>query len=94
MTLTSYNQSQLQGLCDISWSRFTFPSTSQFKGFNAGFQGVDLSIYDNFLSTDRFQMILDLFDYPYNSRSVVYICSFFCNQTSTRLHMKLAWHSG
>jgi hypothetical protein len=35
----------------------------QFKGFNAGFQGIDLSIYDNFLSTDRFQMILDLFDY-------------------------------
>jgi hypothetical protein len=35
----------------------------QFKGFNAGFQGIDLSIYDNFLSTDRFQMILDLFEY-------------------------------
>lgn len=35
----------------------------QFKGFNAGFQGIDLSIYDNFLSTDRFQIILDLFDY-------------------------------
>lgn len=33
------------------------------KGFNAGFQGIDLSIYDNFLSTDRFQMILDLFEY-------------------------------
>ena len=35
----------------------------EFKGFNAGFQGIDLTIYDNFLSTDRFQMILDLFDY-------------------------------
>jgi hypothetical protein len=35
----------------------------QFKGFNAGFQGIDLTMYDNFLSTDRFQMILDLFDY-------------------------------
>lgn len=32
-------------------------------GFNAGFQGIDLSIYDNFLSTSTFQMILDLFDY-------------------------------
>jgi len=32
-------------------------------GFNAGFQGIDLSIYDNFLSCDRFQMILDLFNY-------------------------------
>jgi hypothetical protein len=32
-------------------------------GFNAGFQGIDLSIYDNFLSQDRFQLILDLFEY-------------------------------
>lgn len=33
------------------------------KGFNAGFQGIDLSMYDYFLSTDRFEMILDLFEY-------------------------------
>ncbi len=32
-------------------------------GFNAGFQGIDLSIYDEFLSKDRFQFILDLFKY-------------------------------
>lgn len=32
-------------------------------GFNAGFQGIDLSMYDDFLSTDRFQMLLELFDY-------------------------------
>ena len=32
-------------------------------GFNAGFQGIDLSIYDDFLSKDRFQSILDLFEY-------------------------------
>lgn len=32
-------------------------------GFNAGFQGIDLSIYDNFLSVDRFKTLLDLFDY-------------------------------
>jgi hypothetical protein len=32
-------------------------------GFNAGFQGIDLSIYDNFLSVDRFKFILDLFNY-------------------------------
>ena len=32
-------------------------------GFNAGFQGIDLSIYDEFLSADRFKMILDLFEY-------------------------------
>jgi hypothetical protein len=35
----------------------------QFQGFNAGFQGIDLSIYDEFLSKDRFQFILDLFEY-------------------------------
>lgn len=32
-------------------------------GFNAGFQGIDLSIYDNFLSVDRFKILLDLFEY-------------------------------
>jgi hypothetical protein len=35
----------------------------QLYGFNAGFQGIDLSIYDNFLSTDRFHFLLSLFDY-------------------------------
>lgn len=33
------------------------------QGFNAGFQGIDLSIYDNFLSADRFKILLDLFEY-------------------------------
>lgn len=32
-------------------------------GFNAGFQGIDLSIYDDFLSVDRFKTLLDLFEY-------------------------------
>lgn len=32
-------------------------------GFNAGFQGIDLSIYDNFLSVDRFKFLLDIFEY-------------------------------
>jgi hypothetical protein len=37
-------------------------------GFNAGFQGIDLSLYDHFLSTDRFQYLLSLFDMrsPFN----------------------------
>lgn len=34
-----------------------------FYGFNAGFQGIDLSIYDNFLSKDRFEFLLSLFNY-------------------------------
>jgi len=32
-------------------------------GLNAGFQGIDLSIYDDFLSADRFKTLLDLFNY-------------------------------
>jgi hypothetical protein len=32
-------------------------------GFNAGFQGIDLSIYDNFLSVDRFNELLSIFAY-------------------------------
>lgn len=32
-------------------------------GFNAGFQGIDLSMYDDFLSKDRFIAFLDLFDF-------------------------------
>jgi hypothetical protein len=35
----------------------------QHYGFNAGFQGIDLGVYDDFLSKDRFQMILDIFEY-------------------------------
>jgi len=35
----------------------------EFKGFNAGFQGIDLSIYDDILSKDRFKFLLDLFEY-------------------------------
>lgn len=34
-----------------------------FKGFNAGFQGVDASIFDDFLSTSFFNVLLSLFDY-------------------------------
>lgn len=32
-------------------------------GFNAGFQGIDLGVYDNFLSVDRFNFLLSLFEY-------------------------------
>lgn len=32
-------------------------------GFNAGFQGIDLSIYDNFLTPDNFKILLNLFEY-------------------------------
>lgn len=46
------------GFFDIYKSR-----NPSFLGFNAGFQGIDLSIYDEFLSKDRFKLILDLFDY-------------------------------
>jgi hypothetical protein len=32
-------------------------------GLNAGFQGIDLSIYDSYLSSDRFKLLLDTFQY-------------------------------
>ena len=32
-------------------------------GFNAGFQGIDLSIYDIFSSEDKLKILLDLFEY-------------------------------
>jgi hypothetical protein len=34
-----------------------------FYGFNAGFQGIDLGMYDIFLSSDRLETLLNLFDY-------------------------------
>lgn len=34
----------------------------KYHGFNAGFQGIDLSIYDDFLSVDRFGELINLFD--------------------------------
>lgn len=35
----------------------------QMLGFNSGFQGIDLSIYDDFLSVDRFELMLSLFEF-------------------------------
>lgn len=32
-------------------------------GFNAGFQGIDLSLYDIFMQRDSFMILLDLFEY-------------------------------
>jgi hypothetical protein len=34
-----------------------------FHGFNAGFQGIDLAMYDLFLAKDGLAALLDLFDY-------------------------------
>jgi hypothetical protein len=47
-----------EGFRDIYFSR-----NPKALGFNAGFQGLDLSIYDNFLSADRFELLLNLFQY-------------------------------
>lgn len=37
-----------------------------FAGYNAGFQGIDLTIYDDFLSVDRMHTLLTLFEYKSN----------------------------
>jgi hypothetical protein len=34
-----------------------------FHGFNSGFQGLDLAIYDDFLSADRFKILMDIFEF-------------------------------
>jgi hypothetical protein len=34
-----------------------------FMGYCAGFMGIDLSVYDNFLSVDRFSHLMSMFDY-------------------------------
>jgi hypothetical protein len=34
----------------------------ELHGFNAGFQGITLTIYDDFLCSDRFQLLISLFD--------------------------------
>ncbi len=43
--------------------RSYFEKNPNHMGFNAGFQGIDLSMYDDFLSSDRFEMLLRMFDY-------------------------------
>ncbi len=56
----------LQSLVDLLGENFYHQYQARnpnFYGFNAGFQGIDLSIYDEFLSKDRFNLLLDLFQY-------------------------------
>jgi hypothetical protein len=54
---------KLLGMFGEGFHYLYFERNPQCYGFNAGFQGIDLSIYDEFLSKDRLQSILDLFEY-------------------------------
>lgn len=54
---------KLVDLYGIDFQNLYLSRNPNTLGFNAGFQGIDLSIYDNFLSADRFKLLLDLFDY-------------------------------
>lgn len=47
------------------YDRYVLRNPSHY-GFNAGFQGIDLCIYDDFLSVDRFKHLINMF----NIRSV------------------------
>lgn len=40
-----------------------FTKNPKAYGFNSGFQGFDLSIYDDFLSADRFKLLMDFFEF-------------------------------
>lgn len=56
----------MQKLVDLYGVEFfqRYNIRNQFQwGCNAGFQGIDLSIYDSFLSVDRFQQLLSIFDF-------------------------------
>lgn len=47
----------------IEFNHIYLENNPKQLGFNAGFQGIDLSAYDNFLSSNDFKLILDLFSY-------------------------------
>ena len=47
--------------CIDFYNRYNIKNPNQL-GFNAGFQGIDLSIYDDFLSVDRFTQLIDMFN--------------------------------
>lgn len=55
--------SKLVGLFGENFYHMYMSRNPKGYGFNAGFQGIDLSIYDDFLSADRFKTILELFEY-------------------------------
>jgi len=54
---------KLVGLYGMDFQNVYLTRNPKALGFNAGFQGMDLSIYDNFLSTDRFELLLNIFEY-------------------------------
>jgi hypothetical protein len=54
---------KLMGVFGENFYHLYHQNNPHHYGFNAGFQGIDLGVYDNFLSKDRFQMILDMFEY-------------------------------
>jgi hypothetical protein len=54
---------KLVGLYGMDFQNVYRARNSKALGFNAGFQGMDLSIYDNFLSADRFELLLNIFEY-------------------------------
>jgi hypothetical protein len=61
-------------------------------GFNAGFQGIDLSIYDVFLSADRMKIMLDMFNYASildDSGKEIFGQEQFCIKTQQQSFMSL-----
>jgi hypothetical protein len=54
---------KLVQLLGIEFSEIYRQKNPNLYGFNAGFQGIDLKMYDLFLSPDRLETLLSLFDY-------------------------------
>ena len=59
------DKSMAQRLLDLFDNSIEYYSqiNPQFLGFNAGFQGVSLDMYEDFLEKDLFIFLLELFDY-------------------------------
>lgn len=54
---------RLEGVYGPNFKKQYLERNPSGLGFNAGFQGIDLCMYDPYLSTDRLQTLLNLFDY-------------------------------
>jgi hypothetical protein len=50
-------------LYGVDFRDIYFSKNPKGYGFNSGFQGFDLTIFDDFLSTDRFKLLMDTFEF-------------------------------
>jgi len=54
---------KLNNLYGLNLSNYIYKNNSNFYGINAGFQGINLKLFDNFISVNDFSKLLNLFDF-------------------------------